>query len=389
MQISKTYIIFILIIAKLLATAFSLYVVDQITPLVDARLYQSEDFFNHTLTLRTYLVQITVSVFNFLTSPIISHYIFSFISILGILWYVIFYKVTWHILFILLLPTSMIWTSIIGKEAIYYCLFSVLLVNWNILINKQLKISNCLLVLIISILCLILRPHYFIGIIWLYWSAVIIHKYKNYKSILFFTYLSLCIFISIILFYGHTLSDFFNDNVFDLRWRAFTSIDIDGNASRHEYLGLIVNENICLNKINCEFLEERKKYLEIEFSKYFGVGMIFGIIGPFLSETIQRPEFIPFFVEGLIILLMPVVFFTLCKSNKNFYYSNIYFKNYVYGIMPAILLLMIIHAYFGILNPGTAIRWRINFELIFYFAPYLIYLNLKEFKNEKNPTFSS
>ena len=57
--------------------------------------------------------------------------------------------------------------------------------------------------------------------------------------------------------------------------------------------------------------------------------------------------------------------------------------------MPAIFLLMIIHAYFGILNPGTAIRWRINFELIFYFAPYLIYLNLKEFKNEKNPTFSS
>ena len=57
--------------------------------------------------------------------------------------------------------------------------------------------------------------------------------------------------------------------------------------------------------------------------------------------------------------------------------------------MPAIFLLMIIHAYFGILNPGTAIRWRINFELIFYFAPYLIYLNLKEFKNEKNSTFSS
>ena len=158
MHISKTYIIFILIIAKLLATAFSLYVVDQFTPLVDAKLCQSEDFFNYTLTLRTYLVQITASVFSFLTSPIISHYIFSFISISGILWYAIFYKITWHILFILLLPTSMIWTSIIGKEAIYYCLFSVLLINWSILINKRLKISNCLLVLIISILCLILRP---------------------------------------------------------------------------------------------------------------------------------------------------------------------------------------------------------------------------------------
>ena len=36
----------------------------------------------------------------------------------------------------------MIWTSIIGKEAIYYCLFSVLLINWSILINKRLKISK-------------------------------------------------------------------------------------------------------------------------------------------------------------------------------------------------------------------------------------------------------
>ena len=50
---------------------------------------------------------------------------------------------------------------------------------------------------------------------------------------------------------------------------------------------------------------------------------------------------------------------------------------------------MIIHAYFGILNPGTAIRWRVNFELIFYFAPLLIYFNLKSSKNENNNSLSS
>ena len=46
MFISKTYLIFIIIVAKLLATAFSLHVVDQFTPLVDAKLYQSEEFLN-------------------------------------------------------------------------------------------------------------------------------------------------------------------------------------------------------------------------------------------------------------------------------------------------------------------------------------------------------
>ena len=105
MFISKTYIIFIIIVAKLLATAFSLYVVDQFTPLVDAKLYQSEEFFKYNVTLRTYIIQLIASISNSLTSPIISHYLFSITSISGILWYIKYNKVTWHIyLFYYFLP---------------------------------------------------------------------------------------------------------------------------------------------------------------------------------------------------------------------------------------------------------------------------------------------
>ena len=75
---------------------------------------------------------------------------------------------------------------------------------------------------------------------------------------------------------------------------------------------------------------------------------------------------------------------------RNLYISNdIYCLNYIYGILPAIVLVMVIHAFFGILNPGSAIRWRVNFELIFYFAPLLLYFNLIESKNENNNTLSS
>ena len=42
---------------------------------------------------------------------------------------------------------------------------------------------------------------------------------------------------------------------------------------------------------------------------------------------------------------------------------------------------MIVHASFSILNPGTIFRWRLNFELIFCFAPmflfFLIFQSLK------------
>ena len=48
--------------------------------------------------------------------------------------------------------------------------------------------------------------------------------------------------------------------------------------------------------------------------------------------------------------------------------------------MSAIFLLMFIHVFFGIHNPGTAIRWRVNFELIFYFVPLLLYFNILDNK---------
>ena len=120
----------------------------------------------------------------------------------------------------------------------------------------------------------------------------------------------------------------------------------------------------------------------------FIIGFFYGIIGPFIEETIKRPEFLPFFIEGIIILSAPSIFliyFKYKKINK----KNIYYLNYIYGVLPAIILVMIFHSFSGIFNPGTAIRWRINFELLFYFAPYLIFLNLKELKNEKNLTLSS
>ncbi len=378
MKISKNYIIFIIILAKLIATALSLYVVDNITPLVDAKMYQEEKYFDHNIPFRTYLVQLIASITNHLTSPTISHFVFSFFSISGILWYIRLYNFSWHILFILLLPSSMIWTSIISKEAVYYCLFSLLLINWNIFINNKLTKVNFIIIFIASLLCLILRPHYFICLLWLFWSAIILIYFKRYKLILIISFLIICSIISIIFHYGDFLDNFFKIYFFDVVLKGYESIDPNGSASRHKLLELVMPPNLCQIEM-CSFASEKEFLLE-NYSKYFSLGFLFGIIGPLPIEIVQRPEFIPFFFEGIIILLFPFVFFIFCKIKFKFFNDNIYFRNYLYGIIPAILLVMAIHAYFGILNPGTAIRWRINFELIFYFAPYLIYLNLKELK---------
>ena len=56
---------------------------------------------------------------------------------------------------------------------------------------------------------------------------------------------------------------------------------------------------------------------------------------------------------------------------------------FYYMIFPSLIILVIIHSPFGILNPGSGIRWRVNFETIFYLTPLLLYLNHKHIKVNK------
>ena len=58
--------------------------------------------------------------------------------------------------------------------------------------------------------------------------------------------------------------------------------------------------------------------------------------------------------------------------------NHIYFLNFIYGVVPAIIIAALIYAPFGILNRSSAIRWRVNFELIFYMAPLLLFLEAKK-----------
>ena len=193
--------------------------------------------FLNIITLRTYIIQLIASISNSLTSPIISHYLFSITSILGILWYIKFNKVSWHILFILLLPTSMIWTSIISKEAIFYLFFSLMLICWNFYLNNSWKKSYWYILILSCLVCLVLRPHYTFPIFWLFWVVFIIKNFKNFKPVLFCSLLLALTFCLYIIFFGGYIDNYLSTNLFDLRWRAFTAIDFNAKASRFFELG--------------------------------------------------------------------------------------------------------------------------------------------------------
>lgn len=393
MEVRKYYILFAFIVCKLLATIFSLYILNQFTPLIDSKLYQEEYFLKHYLgtPIRTLFIQYIATITNFLTSPVISHYIFSIFSSLGILWYVTTNNVRWHILIMLLLPSSMIWTSVIGKEAIFYLFFSLLIINWNIYLTRNFKITNWMIISLALAICLLLRPHYSVCLLWLFLAVFVIKNFRNYKVLLFIFYTLVISILLLIIFFGNYIDNYFSTNLFDIRWRAFNTINIEGRASRFYSLGFgdILKQGEIVNGEIRSFPQNGYEILMNKFDSYFLTGLFYGIIGPFPNELLDRIEFIPFFIEGIIILLLPLAFLIYLIFNKSISNKNIYYNNYIYGVLPTIFLLMITHAFFGILNPGTAIRWRVNFELIFYFAPLLIYFNLKSSKNEKNNSLSS
>ncbi|NBQ40968.1 MAG: hypothetical protein EBU34_14675, partial [Alphaproteobacteria bacterium] len=101
---------------------------------------------------------------------------------------------------------------------------------------------------------------------------------------------------------------------------------------------------------------------------------------------LKRPEFIPFLLEGALILCFPFgVAYAAYK--RGLWRVSRFRTNALFGILPAIAILMMVHAPFGVLNPGSAIRWRVNFELLFYFAPLLLFF--RSVDAEKDHSLSS
>ena len=372
----KLFTVFILV--KIFFTAFSLFIFHNFSPLIDAHLYQSEYYDIATkdlsikISLRTYFIQSIVIIINSILPSLTSHFLFSIFSIIGILWLILYRNTSWLVLIVLLFPSAMIWTSVIGKESIYYLCFSTILIIWSIYVNNTLSNAKIIILIVCTLTCFLLRPHYAICIPFLFASSYILKKYYHHR-LLFFIYYSLILFLSFFIIF------YFLDQ-FTLKWTAYSSIDIDGNSSRHAALGFdkVITDNIGKRR------EYRKQNLMEHFDKYFMTGFIFGIIGPFFSELISRPIFIPFFIEGLTLLLSPILFLSILFYKKFINFKNIYFLNYIFVILPTIILLMCVHAYWGILNPGSAIRWRINFKLIFYFAPLLLFLNMLNFKKNNS-----
>ena len=183
-SVSKVNIIIILFLIKLFGVCFSIFVFNKFTPLIDANLYINF-FYSETIEIRTRSVQELVILLSFL-DEIMIHYFFACISVIGFFYALIKLNFQPILLIFLLLPSSLVWTSIIGKEAIFFGFFTLLIFIWVTALNEKLKTIDLILFILSLVVCLLFRPHYMICIFWLYFSLIILKYFLNIKILYYF-----------------------------------------------------------------------------------------------------------------------------------------------------------------------------------------------------------
>ena len=191
--------------------------------------------------------------------------------------------------------------------------------------------------------CGLLRPHYAVVLVWLFVSAAFIHKLKH-RALPWLALLAILGGLFVFIFAWESLL-----------YRGFGGIESGARASRFGVFGIEPGTDAGF----------------VAFKALLPLGGILGIVGPLPMELIARPVFIPFFIEGVVILLFPVgvYWYALRRSFE----GKELFKSFFWMcLVPAIGALMILHAPFGLLNPGSATRWRVNFEAMFHMAPLLL-----------------
>lgn len=348
----------VLLCMKLLCTLFVIFVFSRFSPLIDADLYLSGFYVDDVL--RTRIIQGIVNMLLSLGSSVFVHWIFGVLSLTGLLYYYFLGGTRWQVFFPLLLPSTLIWTSVIGKEAIFYGAFTLALVIWARFVVQKCILRDFIFLAVSVAICALFRPHYAVVIFWLFVSIVMIEKLKVAAGIW------LCL---LALFAVSIICTFVWE---PLLWRGFGGIEPEARASRFVILGI----------------EPKTHAGFAAYKSLLPLGALLGITGPMPTELFERPVFIPFFLEGLLVMFFPMGVY-LYAINQFFDGKKQFVKIFWISLVPAILALVALHAPFGFLNPGSAIRWRVNFEAAFHMAPLLLFFEFLDDDRSSNNSLPS
>ena len=245
------------------------------------------------------------------------------------------------LLILLSFPNFGIWTSIASKEAV--TVFAMGLILGFIIDLIKGNSLNYFIFFLGVVICYIFKFQFLIGVFYCIVFIILNNLFKlksNQILILFF----LIIFCSLFSLY------YFRVEINELSLEIPNHFSLTARSTRENQF-FIEDYDIFKNAIK---------------------GMFIGFVGPTLDEALNKTTHLIVFLESMIIILL----FLLC-SLKLLAYSIISgrFSIYYFGIFFFILFwILFTHYPMGIMNPGSAIRYRQGFYHFLVILFYFLYI---------------
>lgn len=348
---------------KLLGTAFAMGVYARFTPLSD-----SDNYVRSSLTIgdsselsRTIIVKLVAGATASVFGPVGANIIFSLIvgaALYGVISQLSGARRT-RAFGAILLPSVMVWTSIVGKEA--FAVVGLLLVfrAWGRYLIRADGWIDKVLVLIGLLLIGVIRPPYLVAVVWLLGATALFVPRRPDESVFGFirgvSSVSNGILIAGLLMFGIL---FFNQIYFLVSAVVDRGLIYFGQSATSTDRGWVVWTT------------------HMDYWRSLWWSLFFGIIGPLPSEVVRRPIFFPFFVEGILIFYLCIagIFQSIRSATLlNPMARRAFFRIVGFGFFPAMGWLLIVQAAFGTVNPGSATRYRTGFEFFLTIGPLIIW----------------
>lgn len=337
-------------ISKILYMFFALLIYSKLTTLGDTYDYLSGRHFSLEFLFikSTYMLGTLAYSLNYLFGTFFANIFFMLLSFFGIYYavsrIVLSKKQLTVLLLLLSTPSFGVWTSIASKESIGVFYMGIIL-GFIIDLIKRKRKQNYLLIILAFYLCLLFKPQYLIGIVMAlsYISLSYNLKLKGIGNLLL---LFLVIFISISLLY------IFRHEINNLSFII---------PSHFNYLSFSTRENLI-------FLDD----FDVFWNTPYGIYISF--IGPTIEEALKKDTHLLAFIESYFILILFA--FSIIKLSCITYKTlkiNIFYLS-IYIIVT--FWILFVNYPFGVMNPGSAIRYRENYYSFFVILFYFFYTTI-------------
>jgi 4-amino-4-deoxy-L-arabinose transferase-like glycosyltransferase len=354
----KVNIWFIYFITKIIYIFLALFVYKNMIPFLgDTEGYLAAEPFtlNGYPLNSTGIMYFLGGTFSFLFGKIFANVPFVIISFYGVFYPIKKINLSKYqlifILFLLSFPNFGIWSSIASKEAVVVFAMGLILGCMIELIKGN---SPNYLVLFIGVtLCYIFKFQYLIGITFALLFIIFHNKLrlKFNENLLFLIFI---IFSSLLFLF------IFKTEINELSLMIPVHFSLEAGSTRE----------------NQFFLED------YDIFRNAPKGMFIAFVGPTLDEGLNKSTHLLVFLESMIIIsIFLFSSFKLLATSIIFGKFNIYY----FGIFFIILFwLLFTHYPLGILNPGSAVRYRQGFYSFLVILYYFLYTSeIRGFYNSK------